>query len=174
MSFAAIFDLDGVIMDTTEFIAGSIEAYLKGAGIKIKPIIRKDVLGIPLSKIIENIEKHNRVKIDYDDAVEKTRKMQLDLISKHGKPTHGLTEFLDELKNNNVPMIIGTSSGYSRARAILEFAGVTDFFSADRGKKRCYKPQAFSRCIPESRGKAEHRIAPLCRLRGCAIRYRSR
>ena len=135
MKFGAVFDLDGVIMDTTEFIAGSIEMYLKNNGIRVDPIRRKDILGIPFTRIIESIEKHNKVVIDCDEAREKSREMQMDLIKNKGKATDGLPQFLSALKENNIPMIIGTSSGYDRARAILEFAGVSDFFPAHSGKR---------------------------------------
>src|SRR3990167_8386751 len=107
MTFGAIFDLDGVIMDTTEFIAGSIEMYLKNNGISVDPIRRKDILGIPFARIIESIETRNKVVIDCDEAREKSREMQMDLIKNKGKATDGLPQFLSALKENNIPMIIG-------------------------------------------------------------------
>jgi beta-phosphoglucomutase len=130
-SFAALFDMDGVLIANTEF---HINAWLQFA----------QNHGFPLTKeqYLENINGH--VSADAMAYVfqrpispgelivltEEKEAIYRELYRPHLQPTTGLLPFLDALKAQSIPMAVGTSAPESNVLFTLDGLSLRPYFNA--------------------------------------------
>lgn len=141
--FAVLFDMDGVLVDNTNF---HINAWLQFSQRHGRPITKEQYL--------ENI--NGRVSADAmaymfgrtvstDELVEFTEEKEgiyRELYSQHLRPTTGLISFLDALKAENVRLAVGTSAPASNVLFTLDGLSIRSYFNAivDSGMIRHGKP----------------------------------
>ena len=141
--FAVLFDMDGVLVDNTNF---HINAWLQFSQRHDHPITKDQYL--------ENI--NGRVSADAmaymfgrtvsnDELVEFTEEKEgiyRELYSQHLRPTTGLISFLDALKAENVRLAVGTSAPASNVLFTLDGLSIRSYFNAivDSGMIRHGKP----------------------------------
>ncbi|QJW89663.1 HAD family phosphatase [Spirosoma taeanense] len=142
LSWAALFDMDGVLVDNTDF---HINAWLQFSQHHGRPITK--------AQYVDNI--NGRVSADAMAYVfqrpippgelivltEEKEAIYRELYRKHLQPTTGLTTFLQELKARNIPMAVGTSAPMSNVTFTLDglplrpyFTAVVDASMVHRGK----------------------------------------
>lgn len=129
--FAVLFDMDGVLIDNTNF---HINAWLQFSQHHDRPITKEQYL--------ENI--NGRVSADAmaymfgrtvspDELVEFTEEKEgiyRELYGPHLRPTTGLIPFLDALKVENVPLAVGTSAPVSNVLFTLDGLSIRSYFDA--------------------------------------------
>lgn len=129
--FAVLFDMDGVLIDNTNF---HINAWLQFSQHHNRPITKEQYL--------ENI--NGRVSADAmaymfgrtvspDELVEFTEEKEgiyRELYGPHLRPTTGLIPFLDALKVENVPLAVGTSAPVSNVLFTLDGLSIRSYFDA--------------------------------------------
>ena len=129
--FAALFDMDGVIVDNTNF---HINAWLQFSQRHGRPITKDQYL--------ENI--NGRVSADAmaytfgrtvsaDELVEFTEEKEgiyRELYGPHLQPAPGLLPFLDALKAENVRLAVGTSAPVSNVLFTLDGLPLRPYFDA--------------------------------------------
>ena len=129
--FAVLFDMDGVLVDNTNF---HINAWLQFSQRHGRPITKEQYL--------ENI--NGRVSADAmaymfgrtvstDELVEFTEEKEgiyRELYSQHLRPTTGLISFLDALKAENVRLAVGTSAPASNVLFTLDGLSIRSYFNA--------------------------------------------
>ncbi|GAB3641005.1 HAD family hydrolase [Spirosoma arcticum] len=130
-SWAALFDMDGVIVDNTNF---HINAWLQFSQRHDRPITKDQYL--------ENI--NGRVSADAmaymfgrtvsaDELVEFTEQKESiyrELYGPHLQPAPGLLPFLDDLKAENVRLAVGTSAPVSNVLFTLDGLPLRPYFDA--------------------------------------------
>ncbi|MDB5243246.1 MAG: family phosphatase [Spirosoma sp.] len=128
-AFAALFDMDGVLVDNTEF---HINAWLQFA----------QRHGFPLTKdqYVDHI--NGRVSADAmayvfgrpiaDDELttltEEKESIYRELYAPHLQPTSGLLAFLDKLKAENIKLAVGTSAPVSNVSFTLDGLPLRPYF----------------------------------------------
>ena len=129
--FAVLFDMDGVLIDNTNF---HINAWLQFSQHHDRPITKEQYL--------ENI--NGRVSADAmaymfgrtvspDELIEFTEEKEgiyRELYGPHLRPTTGLIPFLDALKVENVPLAVGTSAPVSNVLFTLDGLSIRSYFDA--------------------------------------------
>jgi HAD superfamily hydrolase (TIGR01509 family) len=129
-SFAVIFDMDGVLIDSPKYIWESFNILVKPYGIHFNDSDIKKYLGKSLQDQIVEWKKDYNVDVgDFKDFSSKALTLQMELISKNIKTDEDLLKLLKELKNNNVPMGVGTSSTKDRAHKIISFLNIDEYFT---------------------------------------------
>jgi beta-phosphoglucomutase len=127
--FGVIFDMDGVLINSTKYIWESFNKILEPYGVHFsKKDIRK-YSGRSLKDKIILWNKDYNLNLDFDEFSRKTGKFELDFMSGI-KPNKDLIYFLDELKNYNTPLAVGTCSQRWRTDKILDLLDIKDYFKA--------------------------------------------
>ena len=149
-----IFDIDGTLIDTADFILKSLKMALDEMGISVDSSkMHKRIIGPPLNVLIKNLND------DCDDAtvdeiVKKVRRIQLTLPANSYPNFDGVLPMLELLKNKNKKLFVATNrSGHSTIN-ILKGNGLYDFFddvyTPDKyADKRFSKSQMIQEIIKE-------------------------
>jgi HAD superfamily hydrolase (TIGR01509 family) len=126
--FAVIFDMDGVLVDSTEIIWASHNEVLGRYGVHLTDADIRQYQGKSLRDGIEGWNKKYGLSLDLKTHTEASWPIQLRMIEKM-HPDPGLLTLLDDLKSYDVKMGVGTSSQKFRAEKILELLKLRDYFT---------------------------------------------
>lgn len=124
---AVIFDMDGVLIDSTHAILESFSCVLKELGIEKKPLDLKSSLGMSLRDQIA-LWKKEYPDCPFDMSPEefsaRSMRYEMKLIEKSLKPNSFLLEIIDGLKALDFGIAVATSSTRKRAEICLEYIDV--------------------------------------------------
>lgn len=127
-SFAVIFDMDGVIVDTNPFHKETINQFCKKYGFELTDEeLRTTIYGRTNREWITNLFGTITEQQLEAYAFEKEQ-MFRDAYAAHIKPVEGLILFLDMLKQNNIPRSIATSAPRANVDFVLNGTGIGKYF----------------------------------------------
>ncbi|MDD3531071.1 MAG: HAD family phosphatase [Candidatus Pacebacteria bacterium] len=129
-TFAVIFDMDGVLVDSTMEIRIAFKKTFETLGFKLDPMSNPKYSGRSLADQV-SLWKED-YGIDAGDPNVFSRKafaFEKEMIATKSADLE-LRRLLIELKDKGVPMGVGTSSKGYRAEEILTMLGIRDFFAA--------------------------------------------
>lgn len=129
---AAIFDFDGVIVDSEKIHFLTFKTTLAEFGITIsKERWYKEFTGIGSKNILRILFQENRITESIDLWFEKRRTAFFDYVHEYGvEIIPGIDNFLSELKKNKVKTAIATGSGRNVISFVLENIALTEYFDA--------------------------------------------
>lgn len=144
---AVIFDMDGVLIDSTKYIWGSFNIILKKFGINFSNKDIKRYLGCSLRDQLRMWKEEYNFDYSLDKFSREAWETQFKLIKKDLHFNKSLNIFLQELKINNIKLAVATSSMKFRAEKILQVLQIRDFFdvlvTAEDVKKHKPNPDIF-------------------------------
>lgn len=129
---AVIFDMDGVLLDTARFNARSFDELLKPHGLSLDTLAdeqSESFRGTSLQTMLSVIKENHGITFDLQDFSKQAGEIAFKLMDQEniaGDPN--LIQFLEDLKNNNIPIGIGTSSLRWRVQPILDRLGISHYF----------------------------------------------
>lgn len=129
-SYAAIFDMDGVIIDSNPYHKISLRQFCEKYGFHLtdEELINR-IYGRTNKEWIANLfgalskEELTRYGEEKESLFREVFKNDIRALT-------GLPEFLKSLKQNNIPMAIGTSAPRSNVDFVLAHTGLGEYFSA--------------------------------------------
>jgi beta-phosphoglucomutase len=129
-SFAAIFDMDGVIIDSNPYHKISLRQFCEKYGFHLtdEELINR-IYGRTNKEWIANLfgalskEELTRYGEEKESLFREVFKNDIRALT-------GLPEFLKSLKQNDIPMAIGTSAPRSNVDFVLSHTGLGEYFSA--------------------------------------------
>ncbi len=121
--FAVIFDMDGVLVDSEKYIAESHKLAMAKHGVDNF----NSYLGLSLRDKIPIWEKELGIKIDTAEF-RKEGGLQREKMLETERPSDALINFLEELKQNKVPLAVATLSYCNRTNSILSGLGLAKYF----------------------------------------------
>src|SRR3989344_7981519 len=130
-TFAVIFDMDGVLINSTKHIWEAFNRLVEPYDVHFNEEARRKYLGNSLRDQIAMWKED--YGIDVGDPIEfstKAHKIQTELMGANPEPDAGLMQLLQNLKENDIPMGVGTSSSKVRAEDILSSLGISNYFDA--------------------------------------------
>ena len=150
-SFAFVFDMDGVIVDTNPYHKITLRQFAEKYGYHLseEELIKK-IYGRTNKEWIPNLFGRALTAHETDMYGEEKEKMFRDLYKKDIKPVSGLREFLDKMDELQIPRAIGTSAPKTNLDFILDELHLRKYFpvtlhEADvtRGKP---DPEVYIKC----------------------------
>jgi HAD superfamily hydrolase (TIGR01509 family) len=128
MEIGIIFDMDGVLVDSYEIIWKSHNQILNKYGVYLNKEEIKKYSGESLKDSINEWNKEYNISLKLKEHTEESWNIQKELFEKIN-PNKDLIQLLNDLKNKNVKISVGTSSQKYRAENILELLDIRKYFS---------------------------------------------
>lgn len=127
MITGAIFDMDGVLLDTMPVWENADVLYLEALGKKAEPGLG-DVL---LTKTMPEAAEYIRVRYDLKRTAEEIMQDIIEIVAVHYKTKNlmksGALEFIKKLKEKGIAVAVATSSDRDLAKAGLSNAGILPY-----------------------------------------------
>lgn len=146
---AAIFDFDGVVVDTEPIHYITFKQTLAQLGIEIpKERWYREFTGIGSKNIIRILFQENKINEEVEKWFEKRRKNFFDYVKNNGvNKIDGIDVFLKILKTKNIKTGIATGSGRELTKFVLQKISLSDYFdvivSADDVTNKKPHPEVF-------------------------------
>ena len=111
-AFAAIFDMDGTLIDNTPYHYKSWQMMYKkyNKGELSKETYYRDISGVPVLETIRRVFGEGRSEAELKALLEEKESFYREIYAPHLKPIAGLVGFLTTLKNAGVKIAMGTSA----------------------------------------------------------------
>lgn len=123
----AIFDMDGVLLDSMPMWDHAGEIYLGGLGIEAEPDLEKVLFTLTMTKGAEYIKEHYHVELSVPEIIEGINETVRRFYADEVQPKAGTVELLHLLKRYKIPVTIATSTDMVHVEAAIKRLGLSDF-----------------------------------------------
>lgn len=123
-----IFDMDGVLIDSVGLNWKAYNQVLKTYGVHVPTDSIYKYMGKTLKDQIQELSDDFSISIDAESFAVETNAIKK-LLFANIEPLPGVVKFLDLLKDDNIPMAIGTSNNRTTTIERLSAANITGYFS---------------------------------------------
>jgi beta-phosphoglucomutase family hydrolase len=122
---AVIFDMDGVLVDNALFHERAFAEYFSRYGIKLAPEMFGRGNEELMAEMFPDESKERRQELaDGKEAYYR------EIFTPHIKPVTGLVELLNELKDNNIRIAVGSSAPIENIDFVLDKLDIRNYFDA--------------------------------------------
>lgn len=128
---AAIFDMDGTMVDTEIIQSKAFEAVLAEFGVTAE-LTEHGTVQIPgrtSKQMWEFLKQKHHITAEVDDLTAMKRAAAMEALQEDLEPMPGLLELLLDLKHREIVLAVATSSMRDRAEHIMHKIGVAEHFS---------------------------------------------
>lgn len=131
MSFSAIFDMDGVIIDSEPIYMEFDTHFFENLGVKIPDELKNDFPGNSIRQIIKLVEKNIGLPYSYDETLElyNTYNLKYFKLDYNKIFNKDIIPLLKEFKKNNCKIAIASSSSKEKIETMLEECNIRDYFN---------------------------------------------
>jgi beta-phosphoglucomutase family hydrolase len=148
--FAALFDWDGVIIDSSEFHERSWELLAAERKLVLPPGLFKKGFGMTNGEIIPHLYQWATDPAQVEELSLRKEELYRELIRKNGiKALPGVEQFLSALRKRRIPCVVGSSTPRLNIDTVIGRLGLTGYFkgiiTAEDVKKSKPDPEVFLR-----------------------------
>ena len=153
--FAAIFDMDGTLVDNTPYHLKSWQALFKkyGKGDLTADTYHQEISGIPIMDTLKRLFGSDHDEAQLKALLKEKEDLYKSLYAPFAAPINGLEKFLLELKNAGVKMAMASSATIDDINFILSHIPIRDDFDViidgSRVTKSKPNPQIFLKAAEE-------------------------
>ncbi|MDR1169819.1 MAG: HAD family phosphatase [Prevotellaceae bacterium] len=122
---AVIFDMDGVLVDNAHFHERAFAEYFSRFGITLAPEMFGRGNEELMAELFPDESRERRLEL----AVGKEAYYR-QIYEPHIKPVAGLVELLEDLKNNHIPLAVGSSAPVENINFVLDKLHIRHYFDA--------------------------------------------
>lgn len=126
-NLAAIFDMDGVLVDSVGLNWQAYNEVLERYGKRVETEDISRYVGRDIHGQVDMLNQDFDLEIDPDQFIEDTAQIKQSLF-KNIQPNPGVEDFLDELKTAQIPIALGTSNSREVATQRLSTMGIEKYF----------------------------------------------
>lgn len=128
--FGAIFDWDGVIIDSADYHRQSWERYCAESGRKLNDTFFKKGFGMKNEFIIPNLLNWSHDPVEIRAIADRKEEHYRDILREQGATAlPGVVAWLEMLRAANVPCVIASSTVLENITCALDVLGVRSFFA---------------------------------------------
>lgn len=128
---AAIFDMDGLLFDTERLCCEAWRSVSNSEGYHMDDALFLSCVGRNKKDTRRIVTEACGSDFPFDRFDELAREWMMERMKAKGPPEKtGIRELFSYLASRGVPMALATSTGERSARQMIEWAGLTDWFSA--------------------------------------------
>lgn len=128
---AAIFDMDGTMVDTEHIQSQAFESILREYD--VEPQYTKHgtihTPGATSQEIWDALKEAHGITADTEELIARKRQAVIEVLSKGIEAMPGVADMIMELKAYNIPLAIATAARRNRTELIIEKIGMTKHFS---------------------------------------------
>ena len=106
----AIFDMDGVLLDSMPMWDHAGEMYLAGQGIQAEPDLEKVLFTMTMMKGAEYMQEHYGLELSAKEIIDGINETVRDFYANKVEPKSGVPELLRFLKRYDIPVTVATST----------------------------------------------------------------
>jgi HAD superfamily hydrolase (TIGR01509 family) len=129
-SFAVIFDMDGVIVDSNPYHKEALKEFCDSRGYHLSEAeMREKIFGRTNKDWLTRLFGKEISPGELRQFEEEKESLFRQLIEPHIKPVDGLLSFLESLEENQIPRAVATSAPPANVSFTLEKTGTARFFS---------------------------------------------
>lgn len=129
MDFSIIFDMDGVIVHSNPAHKKAIHQFCEQHDLHISEVfMRENIYGCPNKEWIPKVFKGISAEKIEEYGREKEQIFR-DIFNPKDHIVKGILQFLDSLRDSDIPMSIATSAPIENANYILSHLSITDYFT---------------------------------------------
>lgn len=125
---AAIFDLDGTLVDSMNIWSKIDEEYLKSFGLEVPDNIQKEITHLTLTETAKYFKEKFDIKDSVNSIINKWNSMAFHHYSNNISLKDGVLDYLNHLKENNVKIALATSNSVPLLEATLKNNGIYEYF----------------------------------------------
>jgi len=130
-NIAILFDMDGVIVDNHEYHLKSWLKFFDEHGVSMsEEEYKQKVNGRTMDEILPKILNRNMGREEIRKLGGQKEETYREMYRPHIQPTPGLTHFLQNLKDHNIPFAVATSAPPANVDFTLGHTGLRETFSA--------------------------------------------
>ncbi|MCH5208846.1 MAG: HAD family phosphatase [Oscillospiraceae bacterium] len=148
---AAIFDLDGTLLDSNGMWNDLAERYLISLGKTPADDLSEKIWELSMKSAVSLVKREYDIPLSEDEIIEQLTQMSEDFYKNEVKAKKGARELLEKLSERNIEMKILTSSDAELAKAALERLGLMEFLVGIIGGADKSTPSAFLSASPNPR-----------------------
>jgi HAD superfamily hydrolase (TIGR01509 family) len=119
-----IFDMDGVLVDSEEFICEAACRMYDEMGHKVEPEDFLDFVGTGEDRYIGGVAEKYGIELDIKQAKKRTYDIYLDIIKGKLKPLNGVREFINLCKDKGLRLAVASSADRRKVDGNLEEIGL--------------------------------------------------
>lgn len=109
MMEAAIFDVDGTILDTMPMWEGAADAYLATLGIVSDEDLNKKFLSATVETVASYMKKKFNLKQTEEEIQKGVQKVAEDFYANEAQIKDGMLDYIKSLHKKNIPMVVASS-----------------------------------------------------------------
>ncbi|MGI6439107.1 MAG: cytidine deaminase [Sphaerochaetaceae bacterium] len=121
---ALLFDMDGVLIDSEDYLAQAAVAFFESRKVKVKEEDFLPYVGAGENKYIGEVAKKYHLEIDIEEAKLETYALYKECIGDKEKPLSGVIQILESAQKANIPMAVVTSADRAKMEISLEAIGL--------------------------------------------------
>ncbi|UCF64795.1 MAG: HAD family phosphatase [bacterium] len=128
-TFAVIFDMDGVIVDSNPYHRIALKKFCEQHGYQLSDeYLKGKIFGRTNADWLGELFQGKLTDIQIRDFEEEKEQLFREIFTPHIKPVKGLIEFLHHLRDHQVPCAIATSAPKSNVDFVLNKIRIAEFF----------------------------------------------
>jgi beta-phosphoglucomutase len=143
VSFAAIFDMDGTLIDNTPYHYKSWQMLYKkyGKGDVSKETYYGEISGVPVLETIRRVFGDGRSEDELKALLNEKEAFYRKSYAPYIRPINGLENFLAELKNAGIKIAMGTSATQEDINFVFNHIAIRDYFDVIINSTMVTKPK---------------------------------
>jgi HAD superfamily hydrolase (TIGR01509 family) len=123
---AVLFDMDGVLVDSEEYINQAAIQFFSENGLDVKPEDFEPFIGAGENRYIGGVAEKYGLNIEIEQAKKRTYEIYEQIVSNNLSPLEGVMEFIEKAKKRKLKLAVATSADEVKMKINLKESGIDE------------------------------------------------